>query len=79
MNKAMAILKIKGWDTGRNKLAMTGLLQESLGMDEKQSEELAEAIHAGKVINLNFEDPEFAAGLAEKLTGVGATVSLDEE
>jgi predicted nucleic acid-binding protein len=75
----MAELKIKGWDTGRNKVTMMELLQESLGMDEKQTEELAEAIHAGKVISLNFEDAEFAADLAEKLTGVGATVSLDEE
>ncbi len=75
----MPLLKIKGWDTGRNQVAMVALLQKSLGMNEMQSKELAEAMHAGKVINLNFEDADFAQNLAEQLTELGAKVSLDEE
>ena len=75
----MPILKIKGWDTGRNKVAMIELLQETLGMDEKQSDELIQAIHDGKVISLNFEEESEAADFAEKLENLDAKVELEEK
>ncbi len=75
----MPILKIKGWDTGRNKVAMVKLLQETLGMEEKESKELYQAIHDGKVISLNFEDRQEAADLAEKLTTLDAKVEIVSE
>jgi len=74
----MAILKIKGWDTGRNKVMMIELLKETLGMNEKQSDELIEAIHNGRVITLNFEDLKEAEDFAERLTEVGAKVGINE-
>jgi ribosomal protein L7/L12 len=75
----MPILKIKGWDTGRNKVVMIKLLQETLGMDEKESKDLYQAIHDGKVISLNFEEKEAAADLAEKLTELDAKVEIISE
>lgn len=74
----MSILKIKGWETGRNKVAMTKLLEERLGMDKKQSTELAQAIHGGQVIRLNFENSEAAENLAAELEEVGAKVSVED-
>jgi ribosomal protein L7/L12 len=74
----MATLKIKGWDTGRNKLEMIKLLKETLGMDEKQTDELIEAIHEGRVISLNFEDAAEAEDFAEGLREVGAKVEVTE-
>jgi ribosomal protein L7/L12 len=75
----MPIVKIKGWDTGRNQIVMIKLLQETLGMDEKESKDLHQAIFDGKVISLNFEDTESAEDFAEKLMEVGAKVEIVSE
>ncbi len=75
----MPILKIKGWDTGRNRVAMIELLKETLEMDEKDSEELYQAIHAGKVISLNFADEREAEDFAEQLSELGAKVEIKSE
>lgn len=75
----MPILKIKGWDTGRNKVAMIRLLQETLGMGERESKDLYQAIHDGKVISLNFEDSSEAEDLAEKLAELDAKVEIVAE
>ena len=75
----MPVLKIKGWDTGRNKVAMIGLLEETLGMNEDQSKELIEAIHEGKVISLNFEDTGEAEEFAGKLEDLDAKVEIVSE
>ena len=74
----MALLKIKGWDTGRNKLAMIDLLKETLGMDEKESDKLFEAIHESRVISLDFEAAAEAEDFAERLREVGAKVEVTE-
>ncbi len=75
----MPKLHIKGWDTGRNKVAMMELLQETLGMNKEESEKLADAIHQGKGFKLVFEDMEEARELADKLTAVGAKVEIESE
>lgn len=75
----MPKLKITGWETGRNKVAMMELLQETLGMNKEESEQLADAIHQGKGFKLVFEDMEEANDLAEKLTEVGAKVEIESE
>ena len=74
----MPKLKIKGWDSGRNKVAMIELLQETLGMDERESKDLYTAISEGRAINLEFEDQASADDLAEKLTNLDAKVEVEE-
>ena len=74
----MAKLKIKGWDSGRNKVEMIKLLKSTLGMDEDQSVELIEAIHFGKVISLNFEDSNEAQDFADKLIELDAKVEIED-
>lgn len=73
----MPKLKIKGWDSGRNKVEMIKLLKTTLGMDEDQSVELIEAIHFGKVISLNFENEGEAEDFAEKLRELDAKVEIE--
>ena len=75
----MPILKIKGWDTGRNKLAMINLLQETLGMDDNESKDLYQAVDDGKIITLNFVDKQEANDIAEKLTTLDAKVEIVSE
>lgn len=75
----MPTIKIKGWDTGRNQVEMIKLLKETLGMDEKESKDLYQAIHDGKVISLDFEDQQEAEDFAEQLTEVGAKVKIVSE
>lgn len=72
-------LKIIGWDSGRNKLAMLQLLQQALQLGEKDASEMADAVGQGKKITLDFEDDEFAHELANQLVGVGAKVDLDSD
>lgn len=74
-----AKLKIVGWDSGRNKLAMLELLKETLHLGEKDASEMADAVGQGRKINLDFEDDEFAHGLAQRLVAVGAMVELDSD
>lgn len=73
----MAKLTIKGWDTGRNKLAMIDLLVETLGLDEAGAKDLNEAIHFGKAFSLNFEDENAANDLAKKLIELDAKVDIE--
>jgi ribosomal protein L7/L12 len=75
----MPIVKIKGWDTGRNQVEMIKLLKETLGMDEKESKDLHQAIFDGRIISLNFEDSTEAEDFAEKLQEVGAKVEIKSE
>ena len=74
-----AKLKIIGWDTGRNKLAMLELLKEMLHLSEKDAKEMADAVGLGRKINLDFEDDEFAHDLATRLVATGANVELDSD
>jgi ribosomal protein L7/L12 len=75
----MPIVKIKGWDTGRNQVEMIKLLKETLGMDEKESKDLHQAIFDGRIISLNFEDSTEAEDFAEKLQEVGAKIEIESE
>jgi len=74
-----AKLKIVGWDSGRNKLAMLQLLQQSLQLGEKDAKEMADAVGQGKKMTLEFEDDEFAHSLATQLVAVGAKVDLESD
>ena len=74
-----AKLKIIGWDTGRNKLAMLQLLQQALQLGEKDAKEMANAVSLGKKITLDFADDEFAHELANQLVATGAKVDLDSD
>ncbi|NNE98193.1 MAG: hypothetical protein HKN25_04150 [Pyrinomonadaceae bacterium] len=75
----MAKVKIIGWDTGRNKLAMLELLKETLHLGEKDAKEMADAVGLGKKINLEFDDDEFAHELAIRLVATGAKVELESD
>ncbi len=72
----MAKIKLKGWDTGFNKLKMTEILITELMLDEKQTDELFEAVSAGQVITLDIEDEILAQDLSEKLVEVGAILEV---
>jgi len=73
----MAKLKIKGWDTGVNKMRMTEILIEKLMLTEDQSEELLNAVSAGQTISLDVEDDAIAEDLHNELSEVGALIVLD--
>ncbi len=73
----MAKLTIKGWDSGRNRVAMIALLIETLGLDDAGAKDLNEAIHFGKAFSLSFEDEEAANDLAEKLFELDANVEIE--
>ena len=74
-----AKLKIIGWDSGKNKLAMLALLKQALQLNDKDANEMTEAVGLGKKITLDFEDDEFAHDLANQLVSVGAKVDLDSD
>ncbi len=72
----MAKLRIKGWDTGSNKLKMTEILIEKIGLDKKGADELEKAISEGRTMSLNIEDNNYAEELYQDLIKVGALVEL---
>lgn len=71
-------LKIKGWETGFNKLKMIEVLTEDLQLEKDESEKLANAVSAGQAIDLKIEDPRLAKSLYGKLKGLGALVDLSQ-
>ncbi len=72
----MAKIKLKGWDTGFNKLKMTEILITELMLDETQTDELFDAVSAGQVMTLEIEDEILAQDLSEKLVKVGAILEI---
>ncbi len=73
----MPILKIVGYQTGFEKVTLTNLLCEALGLNETESKKMAEAIISGNVIALDIDDAEFVEGLAEELREIGASVKIE--
>jgi ribosomal protein L7/L12 len=75
----MPKLKIVGYQTGFQKIALTKLLQESLELDEQESKKMTDAIMSGNVIALDIDDAEFVENLAEELEAVGAKVEVESD
>ena len=75
----MPKLKIIGYETGYQKVALTGLLCEALGLNEEESKKMTEAIISGNVIALDIDDAEFVEGLAQELTEIGARVKVESD
>lgn len=75
----MPTLSIIGYETGLNKFAMVRILKDSLDLDEKESNKMTDALMNGNIISLKFDDSEFAEGLAEELTEVGAKVKVESD
>ncbi|MCB1024887.1 MAG: hypothetical protein KDB79_10880 [Acidobacteria bacterium] len=75
----MAILKIKGWDTGINKSKMISILAEALEFSKEESDELIKAVSAGRVITLEIAEDAEAEAMYNKLREVGAIVTTTAE
>jgi ribosomal protein L7/L12 len=75
----MPTLKIVGYQTGFQKVALSKLLRETLELDEKESKKMTDAVMSGNVISLDFDDAEFAENLAEELSQVGARVEIESD
>lgn len=75
----MPKLKIVGYETGFQKVALTKLLQETLELDAEESRKMTDAIMSGNVISLDIDDADFVEGLAEELGEVGAKVEIESD
>ena len=73
----MPKVKIVGYGTGFEKKQLISLLQVKLQLDAEHSQKMADAIMSGNVIGLDFEDRDFAVGLAQELEEVGARVEVE--
>lgn len=75
----MPTLKIVGYETGFQKVALTKLLQEALELDQTESRKMTDAIMSGNVISLEMDDADFVESLAEELIEVGAKVKIESD
>ncbi len=75
----MPTLKIIGYETGFQKVALTKLLQKALELDQTESRKMTDAIMSGNVISLEMDDADFVESLAEELGEVGARVKIESD
>lgn len=75
----MPTIKIVGYQTGFQKVALSNLLQEALELDLAESNKMTDTVMSGNVISLDFEDKEFALNLSEELTEAGARVKFEDD
>ena len=73
----MPKVKITGYGTGFEKTTLITLLQVKLQLDAEHSQKMADAITSGNVVGLEFEDRDFAVGLAQELEEAGARVEVE--
>ena len=73
----MPKVKILGYGTGFEKVKLTNLLQAKLQLGAEETKKMTDAIMSGNVISLDFEDEDFAVGLAQELDEAGARVALE--
>lgn len=72
----MPILKIDR-KTGLQKISMTKLLRERLGLDLKHAKGITNDVTDGKPIFLNTENEGAAKNLADELSAIGAIIEIE--
>lgn len=73
----MPVLRIVGYQTGKQKKDLAELLTDRLGLDEAEARKMLDAIIDGRGISLTIDDEETAAGLGQELDDAGAKVRLE--
>lgn len=75
----MAVLKIVGWRAGLQKIPMTKLLREKLGINLAHAKGITDDVLKGKRIFINLDEREKAESLADELFEIGAIVKIEHE
>ena len=75
----MPKVNIIGWRPGLQKISMTHVLQERLGLGLKDAKGAVDAVLAGESIAFTLEDSTDAASLVQALVHIGAEVELIDD
>lgn len=72
----MAIVEIRGWRTGFNKVACTRLVRAATGLDLEDGKRITDGVLTGRVQRISVPSDNIAQRLLRDLAEIGATVKV---